>query len=648
MRGMFGKALAIVAALAVWPAYGQSTGPLNRQTIAPTPVALQPETSSFISRIQAAGYPLPNATYQAAINQLIYELKAATPALPNGVWGAADEILLLASYNSSVSILNLKNSTYTPALSSTAPTFTAQQGWAGDGTSAKYIDTGFNPYTASSPNYTRNSAHFCMWATSGGLASTYTAGTVTGSFMRFETSSNGGFVGRPNQTASTDASAQIDTAGLNDMTCFNRTSSSSYDIYVGGLMRQNLTTASAALTSTDLAILGNPSTSNYSAATIGFVSIGGALDQYGMLRLRQAVKHYLIAIGQTTSTSQVISNAVNKYRIGYYGSGSCTTDNSTNPLAFVVDGPAYTMQLTYSPTSGPTMAATDLYPMTASVSGNIMTVSNYNSQTIEPYSPVYSSDSVSAYVAYVMPYGTGGTTGTGSNVGGTYQLSASLGSAPTYFANRWRSEGACAAAPATLTDTWASYRVMIDNATTNMATNSAYGFFITGQFHQPLNITGGSPNIAFSPSSWGLLGGNYEEGLEVARVYDTGITDVAGSGATYVFDYLGAGPPAPRGQWIDVVINEARKSRDFGHIGGGNERHHGDGVLSYSGWFWNGCGSIGLHRGNRWYYAVRIQLHVRDHDHRQLVQQCAGDNGRRNDNHILHRQWVGQRADRGG
>ena len=75
----------------------------------------------------------------------------------DGVWAKLDALYVLAQQNATDARLNLVGTNYT--LTGT-PTFTAYQGFTG-GTG--FLDTGFNPATATSPNFIRNNASMSVW-----------------------------------------------------------------------------------------------------------------------------------------------------------------------------------------------------------------------------------------------------------------------------------------------------------------------------------------------------------------------------------------------------------------------------------------------------------------------------------------------------
>jgi hypothetical protein len=72
-----------------------------------------------------------------------------------------DWLQVYATQDSTTALLNLVSSSYNATLV-TAPTFTADRGFTG--VSGNYIDSGFNPSTAGSPNYVQNSSHISLWS----------------------------------------------------------------------------------------------------------------------------------------------------------------------------------------------------------------------------------------------------------------------------------------------------------------------------------------------------------------------------------------------------------------------------------------------------------------------------------------------------
>ena len=97
----------------------------------------------------------PDPTRKALINTLVKSLKAA------GVWTKLDALYLFAAADAQAARRNWIQDLYN-ATAVSSPTFAADRGYTGDGAAA-YLDTGFNPSTASSPKLTQNSAHASAW-----------------------------------------------------------------------------------------------------------------------------------------------------------------------------------------------------------------------------------------------------------------------------------------------------------------------------------------------------------------------------------------------------------------------------------------------------------------------------------------------------
>jgi hypothetical protein len=95
------------------------------------------------------GYTLPSSGQQTLQNQLVVDLKAG------GIWSKLDTFGVFATDgDSDFALIDwIRLSQYTAVNS---PTFTTDEGFTGDGTSA-YIDTNFNPST-SGVNYTLDDA----------------------------------------------------------------------------------------------------------------------------------------------------------------------------------------------------------------------------------------------------------------------------------------------------------------------------------------------------------------------------------------------------------------------------------------------------------------------------------------------------------
>jgi hypothetical protein len=109
------------------------------------------EAVSFLARTSGL-----DATHTSAYIALICGL------VSDGVWDKFDALYVYATQNQTTALLNLKSTSFN-SVAHGSPTFTADVGFTGVGSSSTvYIDTGFNP-TVGSPEYTQNSAHISNW-----------------------------------------------------------------------------------------------------------------------------------------------------------------------------------------------------------------------------------------------------------------------------------------------------------------------------------------------------------------------------------------------------------------------------------------------------------------------------------------------------
>ena len=97
----------------------------------------------------------------------------------DGVWNKLDCLYVLAQQNQTDALLNLVGTNYSLINNGLVP-FVAYQGFTGNGVG--YLDTGFNPGIATSPNFVQNNASMGVWIlnsrTSG--AAYYDIGNNTG------------------------------------------------------------------------------------------------------------------------------------------------------------------------------------------------------------------------------------------------------------------------------------------------------------------------------------------------------------------------------------------------------------------------------------------------------------------------------------
>lgn len=163
----------------------------------------------------------PDATRKGHIDTLIAALKTA------GVWTKMDVFYVLAAHDSQASKLNwVSPSTFTASEVATV-TFETDRGWTGDGVGG-YLDSGFNPTTASSPKFVQNSAHLGGWSRTAGTIAGNDVGN-TNAFVNYQSGASSGSY-RVNQTIGSNTSG---TSGQGH-TIANRSTAGATQAYRNG------------------------------------------------------------------------------------------------------------------------------------------------------------------------------------------------------------------------------------------------------------------------------------------------------------------------------------------------------------------------------------------------------------------------------
>lgn len=116
-------------------------------------VSYTAEYQSVLDRATTLGYTLPSIAQRTKQNQLIIDLKAA------GIWSLIDVLYVFATDGSSdFATLNWKSPTTFQLTKVNSPTFTTNQGFAGNGTTS-YLNTNWTPST-NGVNVTLNNASY--------------------------------------------------------------------------------------------------------------------------------------------------------------------------------------------------------------------------------------------------------------------------------------------------------------------------------------------------------------------------------------------------------------------------------------------------------------------------------------------------------
>lgn len=225
------------------------------------------ETTALIGAMSVA----PDTAHASAIDGLVVALKSA------GIWSKLDGLWVFAAHHEQASRLNWINPGGTAATAVNSPTFTADAGWKGDG-STSYLNTGW--IASAGVNFAQNSASWGTWI-SAGVGNDTATGTVIimgANNHRLEPRYTGDTVrGRLNSAGSTTFGSGVTTrAGL---TAFSRTASNLTTAYRNGASIGTTALASSTRSANAMFILaanasGSPTDLSNNQVRMAFVSAG--------------------------------------------------------------------------------------------------------------------------------------------------------------------------------------------------------------------------------------------------------------------------------------------------------------------------------------------------------------------------------------
>jgi hypothetical protein len=237
------------------------------------------ESSALVARMTTP----PTSARAALIDTLIGSLKSS------GVWAKCDAIYLFAAADSQAACLNWKGSSYT-ATPTSSPTFTADRGFTGNGSSA-YLDTGaaHNGLT----NLTLNSAHLSAWClTELNLATSLSAG-LTGTTNTLYVAPRA--LGLAGGRIDDFVTLQVTQASSIGLTGLNRSASGARQLYRNGASIGSDAQASSALQAANIVFLRG--TTQYGAHQVSFGSFGASLSGTEEAAKYSAVLAYLQGVG---------------------------------------------------------------------------------------------------------------------------------------------------------------------------------------------------------------------------------------------------------------------------------------------------------------------------------------------------------------
>ncbi len=254
--------------------------------IKPVPSAFDEDYQAVLDYATTQGYTAPSAAQQTLQNTLVTDLKTA------GVWSKLDAFYLFATDgDSDYATLNFVAPSSFQATKTNSPTFTANEGFTGDGVSA-YLSTNLNASTDTT-NYTQNDASFgaYAWNEVAGTGHYPITADDLSTRLRFAASSGGN---RINHLSTPSPRGDISTnkTGLIGM---NRTSSTAWEgLDESGSINTGYGGNSKLLQDRNFVIL--KFTSNYSTNKLGVAWIGGSFTSAEWSDYVDAVDTYIAAL----------------------------------------------------------------------------------------------------------------------------------------------------------------------------------------------------------------------------------------------------------------------------------------------------------------------------------------------------------------
>lgn len=266
----------------------------NRRLNAPAS-SLDASTIAWVNAVVAAGGTV-SAARQTIVNTLIASLKA------HSLWSAHDRIWLHASENAQQATIDIVNLGVATPVNS--PTLTADQGYAGDGSSS-YLDSGYSP-TVHGVNFTRNDASvssYCRTSrTTGaggcniGLHDAATTGNMTALFTRTTGVAN-------YDVNNSQFSAQVANTNAQGMYTAVRTGASAQAVYLNSSATAlgTETQASIALANLNFFILArnqNATPVNFLTDQVAITAIGGGMTNgTNVAQFQTDLNAYMTSLG---------------------------------------------------------------------------------------------------------------------------------------------------------------------------------------------------------------------------------------------------------------------------------------------------------------------------------------------------------------
>lgn len=250
----------------------------------PEPSAFDADYQAVLDRSTALGYTAPSASQQTLQNTLVTDLKTA------GVWDKLDVFYCFATDgDSDFATLNWKAPSSHQVTKVSSPTFTADEGFAGNGTSS-YIDTNFDISDAS--QFTQNNAMFGMYVhTINTSSSGYSMGLDSGLTNRYR------ILGNSLQRINTSGSITRPFNATTGLQAIQRTSSTIVNfIDNSGAISSNISSNSTAPPTDSNFVLFRYNGGSYADSKISISFIGESLDSSQASDFYDSLNTYISAL----------------------------------------------------------------------------------------------------------------------------------------------------------------------------------------------------------------------------------------------------------------------------------------------------------------------------------------------------------------
>lgn len=234
----------------------------------------------------------PTTPRRALICNTVNSLKSA------GLWDTYDAIYVAAAADSQAATVNWKQpGTYTLSLVS-APAFTADRGFAGNGSSS-YMDSTFTASTAITPQFVQNSAHVSAWsltvggAIAGSARIIGSAANTTNRVVFSPRNDATNAVGLINATASSVYTNTLSDGFFN----ITRTSSTAVSIYRNAVSAISASVASTGVPTSSIAFDRDSNGATNGTYQLAIMTIGSGHTQQNQTDAYTTFLNYLQAVG---------------------------------------------------------------------------------------------------------------------------------------------------------------------------------------------------------------------------------------------------------------------------------------------------------------------------------------------------------------